>query len=64
MPHDANGVKLQKGDKVILRGTVGAITSEHAEYCNITFLCDKKMADDAGKYEVALSARMVEKEAT
>ncbi len=61
MPHDKNGSPLAVGDAVILTGKVKAITSEHPEYCNITFGCDIGMTADHPDYSIALSARMVEK---
>ena len=61
MPHDKNGTLLTAGDRVALFGVILDITSEQPEYCNITLRPDEAMAPDAGPYDLALSARMVEK---
>jgi hypothetical protein len=64
MPHDANGVLLEVGDRVVLRGKVKSIDSEQETYCNITFEADRKMAPtpESQPWGTVLSARMVEKE--
>jgi hypothetical protein len=67
MPHDANGVLLEVGDNVVLRGKVKFINSDQPTYCNITINCDRGMepdqdgADNENAYVLVLSARMVEK---
>lgn len=67
MPHDANGVLLTVGDKVVLRGKVKSIDSEQPTFCNISLQTDKGMEPaqdgEGGGQSYTLSARMVEKQA-
>lgn len=68
MPHDALGQLLKVGDKVILRGKVKSIDSDQPTYCNITLQTEQGMESkqdgEGGGQTYALSARMVEKEAS
>ncbi len=60
MPHDQNNIPLSVGDRVILHGTIEAITSDQPNYCNILMKADIGMAPDSPDYSLSLSARQVE----
>lgn len=48
MPHDANGVPLQVGDRVVIYGTITQITSA-TDYCNCTVELETPMPPDGTK---------------
>lgn len=44
--HDANGVALSKGDKVIIEATIIELTSSGDDYCNVTVETDRGRRPD------------------
>ncbi len=60
MPKDRSGNDLKTGDKVVVRGTVAAV-SPNEDYRNVSVVTDVPMAPGTDKVTISLNGGQVEK---